>query len=257
MFVAASALLGLIFGSFATVAAHRIPQHKTIVTGRSECPHCGRQIKAIENIPVLSYLFLGGRCRGCKARISIRYPSIELVTGVLFALSAYKFGSGVAAFVYMAFFWGLVVLTVIDLDHKLLPNRVVFPMFFVGWIGLVADALVEGNGDGLLDAALGAAIFGGFFYLIAVIVPAGMGGGDVKLAFVLGTFLGYVGAPGVVLAGMFLSFLLGGVIGLIAMMLTGGDRKMQIPFGPFLAAGTTLAIFVGQGLVDLYVDGFS
>lgn len=257
MFVAIAAVLGLLFGSFATVAAHRIPRRETIVTGRSRCPHCGRQIEAIENIPVLSYLFLGGRCRGCKAKISPRYPLIESATGILFALAADKFGLSVAAFVYMAFFWALVVLTIIDLDHKLLPNRVVYPTFVLGWVGLVADALVEGRADRLVDAALGAVIFGGFFYVIAVIAPAGMGGGDVKLAFVLGTFLGYVDAPGVVLAGMFLSFFLGGVIGLVAMVATGGGRKMQIPFGPFLTAGTVIAIFVGRELVDLYLDGFA
>ncbi|MFP5299495.1 MAG: prepilin peptidase [Actinomycetota bacterium] len=245
------------FGSFATVAAYRIPRRQTIVTGRSHCPHCDRQIRAVENIPVLSYVFLGGRCRGCGTRISPRYPLIELSTAILFGLAAWKFDVGVAAFVYMAFFWSLVVLTVIDLDHKLLPNRVVYPTFVVGWAGLLLDAAIEGQMDRALDAALGALIFGGFFYLIAVIVPAGMGGGDVKLAFVLGTFLGYVGVPGVVLAGMFLSFLMGGLIGLVAMIATGGGRKMQIPFGPFLAAGTVLGIFWGQPLVDLYLGGFS
>ena len=171
----------------------------------------------------------------------------------MFGLSAWKFGFTFAALVYAAFFWGLIVLTVIDLDHKLLPNRVVYPMFIAGWVGVTADALLRGRAGELLDAGIGALIFGGFFLLVALIVPAGMGGGDVKLAFVLGTFLGYSGGPGVVLVGMFLSFLVGGILGIGVMALGKGGRKTQIPFGPFLALGTTLGIFWGEGLLDLYL----
>ena len=243
----------MIFGSFGTVAAYRIPKRQTIVSGRSHCPHCDRTITWVENIPLFSYLLLGGRCRGCKTRIPIRYPLIEAGTGLLFGLSAWKFGFTPAAVVFAAFLWALVVLTVIDLDHKLLPNRVVYPMFVAGWVGLAIDALVRDRSGSLVDAALGAAIFGGFFFLIAMIVPAGMGGGDVKLAFVLGTFLGYAGGPGVVLVGMFLSFLVGGVLGIAVMALGKGGRKTQIPFGPFLALGTALGIFWGERLLDLYL----
>lgn len=246
--------LGLIFGSFATVAAHRIPQRRSIVTGRSHCPHCDRQIQAHENVPVFSWLFLRGRCAGCGAPISIRYPLIELSTAVLFGLSAWKFGWSVETFVYAALFWVLVVLTVIDLDHKLLPDRVVYPTFVAGWIGLTVAAVVGSETDRLFDAALGAAIFGGFFFLVAFIYPAGMGGGDIKLGFVLGTFIGYLGAPGLVLVGMFLAFLIGAVVGAVVMARSGEGRKSQVPFGPFLALGAVIAIFWGQGLLDLYLD---
>ena len=247
-------VLGLIFGSFGTVAAYRIPRHETIVTGRSKCPNCGRQIKAHENIPVVSYLILRGKCPGCGTRISLRYPLTELVTAVLFALSVVKFDVSVTAAVYAGFFWALVVLTVIDLEHKLLPNRIVYPTFVAGWAGLVAAALIDGDTDRLRSAALGAVVFGGFFFVVAFIYPAGMGGGDVKLAFVLGTFVGYAGGVGAVLAGMFLSFLLGGVIGIVAMKLSGAGRKTQIPFGPFLALGSVIAIFLGERIVDAYVE---
>ena len=247
-------VLGLIFGSFGTVAAYRIPRRETIVTGRSKCPNCGRQIKAHENIPVVSYLILRGKCPGCGTRISIRYPLAELATAVLFALSVVKFDVSVTAAVYAAFFWVLVVLTVIDLEHKLLPNRIVYPTFVGGWAGLVAAALIDGDTDRLRSAALGAVVFGGFFFVVAFIYPAGMGGGDVKLAFVLGTFVGYAGGVGAVLAGMFLSFLLGGVIGIVAMKLSGAGRKTQIPFGPFLALGSVIAIFLGERIVDAYVE---
>ena len=247
-------VLGLIFGSFGTVAAHRIPRRETIVTGRSKCPHCGRQIKAHENVPVVSYLVLRGRCPGCGTRISLRYPLTELATGALFALAVVKFEVTVTAAVYAAFFWVLVVLTVIDLEHKLLPNRIVYPTFVAGWAGIVLAALVDGDTERLRSAALGAMVFGGFFFVVAFVYPAGMGGGDVKLAFVLGTFVGYAGGVGAVLAGMFASFLLGGVIGIIAMRVSGKGRKTKIPFGPFLALGSVIAVFLGERIAEGYVE---
>lgn len=251
--IAAGLVLGLIFGSFATVAAHRIPRREQFVSGRSRCPHCGAQIGALENIPVVSYLLLRGRCRHCGARISKRYPIIEAAIGLLFALSAAKFGLSVEAVVYAAFFWVLVVLTVIDLDHKLLPNRVVIPTFVAGWAGLVVAALADSAPSRLGGAGLGALIFGGFLFLLAFIYPAGMGMGDVKLAFVLGSFVGYLGAPGLVLLAMFLSFFIGGVSGVAVMAVQRGGRKTMIPFGPFLAAGTVLTILVGQRMLDWYL----
>ena len=251
--VTLTGILGLIFGSFGTVAAWRIPRHESIVAGRSKCPRCGAMITAIENVPVLSWLVLRGRCRHCGNPISIRYPLIELTTGALFALSAAKFGWSVETFVFAAFFWVLVVLTVIDLDHKLLPNRIVYPAFIIGWAGLVAAAIADGTTDRLLDAAIGSAIFGGTFFVIAMISPRGMGFGDVKLAFVLGTFLGYT-RLGLVPLGMFLAFMIGALTGIAVMLLGRGGRKMEIPFGPFLALGTVLAIFAGDPLVDAYQD---
>ena len=247
-------ILGLIFGSFGTVAAHRIPRRETIVTGRSRCPNCGRQIKAHENIPVVSYLVLRGKCPGCGTRISLRYPLTELATAVLFAMAVVKFEVTVTAAVYAGFFWALVVLTVIDLEHKLLPNRIVYPLFVAGWAGLVAATLIDGDTERLRSAALGAVVFGGFFFVVAFIYPPGMGMGDVKLAFVLGTFVGYAGGVGAVLAGMFLSFLLGGLIGIVAMRLSGAGRKTQIPFGPFLALGSVIAVFLGERIAEGYVD---
>ena len=252
--ILAAGVLGLIFGSFGTVAAYRIPRRETIVTGRSKCPNCGRQIRATENIPVLSYLALRGKCPGCGMGISPRYPLTELLTGALFALAVAEFGVTVTAGVYAAFFWVLVVLTVIDLEHKLLPNRVVYPTFVIGWVGLIAAALIDGDTGDLRRAAIGALVFGGFFFVVAFIYPPGMGGGDVKLAFALGSFLGFAGGVGAVVVGMFLSFLLGGVIGLIAMKVSGKGRKMQIPFGPFLALGSAIAVFVGDTIASGYTN---
>jgi leader peptidase (prepilin peptidase) / N-methyltransferase len=249
-------VLGLIFGSFATVVAYRVPKRESVVTGRSKCPSCGRTIGALENIPVVSWIALRGRCRHCGERISVRYPLIELATGLLFALAAWRFGVTVTGVVYAAFFWALVVLTVIDLEHKLLPNRIVYPTFLAGWVGLVVAALVDSElaGARLRSAAFGMLVFGGFLFAVAFVYPAGMGLGDVKLAFALGAFLGYAGGVRLVLMGMFLSFVLGGIIGVVAMQVTGAGRKMQIPFGPFLAGGTVIAVAVGQRLLNVYLD---
>jgi leader peptidase (prepilin peptidase)/N-methyltransferase len=253
LLIAFAALLGLLWGSFASVVAYRIPRREPIASGRSRCPACGHVIAALDNIPVVAYVARRARCRHCGARIAARYPLIEIATAVLFALSAWRFGASATAVVYAAFFWVLIVLSVIDIDHHLLPNRIVYPTLGAGWLSLAVMTVANGDGSRLVDALLGAVIFGGFILAIAFAYPAGMGGGDVKLAFLLGTFVGYVGAPGVVLIGMFLSFLLGSVIGLVAMKLTGGDRRMQVPFGPSLALGSVIAILVGRPLLDAYL----
>ncbi|MFN2491040.1 MAG: A24 family peptidase [Actinomycetota bacterium] len=250
--IALFAVLGLVFGSFGSVVAHRVPRRESM-GGRSRCPSCDHMITARENIPIISYIVQRGRCRHCGQAISSRYPLVELTTALLFALAAYKFGASLTALVYAAFFWALVVLSVIDLDHKKLLNRIVYPAFVIGWIGLVAVTLAGGELERLKGAAIGAAVFGGFIFLVAFIYPAGMGGGDVKLAFVLGTFLGYLGAPGIVMVGMFLSFFVGSVIGVVTILKQGGGRKTQVPFGPSLALGTVLAIFVGRPLLDAYL----
>ncbi|MBW3593986.1 MAG: prepilin peptidase [Actinobacteria bacterium] len=251
--VVIAGFLGLIFGSFATAASYRIPRRESIVTGRSRCPHCGNVVTAVENVPVFSYVFLRGRCRHCGNAISPRYPLTELATGVLFALAFWKFGLSLRAVAYAAFFWVLVVLTVIDLEHRLLPTRVIYPSVVAGWLLLTADALIANEPSRLLDALVGMAIFGGFFFTVAFLVPRGMGMGDVRLALLLGTFLGYLGGAGFVLLGMFMSFLTGAVVGGIAAVVTKGGRKMKIPFGPFLAAGTLIAIFVGRPVLDAYL----
>jgi leader peptidase (prepilin peptidase)/N-methyltransferase len=245
--------LGLIFGSFATVVAYRVPRGEGIVTGRSKCPSCGHEISAFENIPVFSYLVQRGRCRHCGTKISARYLLIELATGLLFAVAVIRYDVTLTAVVYAAFFWVLVVLTAIDLEHKLLPNRVVYPSFVAGAIALVVLSVIDGEFGRLQSAAIGALVFGGFLFIVAFIAPAGMGGGDVKLAFVLGEFLGYAGGVGIVLVGMFMSFVMGALIGIVVMVVTGGSRKMQVPFGPFLAAGTFVSLMWGRPILDAYL----
>jgi leader peptidase (prepilin peptidase)/N-methyltransferase len=243
-------LLGLIFGSFATALSYRVPRNQSM-GGRSRCPHCGRQLGITENVPLLGWILLRGRCKSCGRSISIRYPITEAVTALLFALAAWRFGFSMQTFVYAAFFFVLVVLTVIDLEHKLLPNRIVYPTFVTGWLALAITALLGHDLHRLWDASVGALIFGGSFLVVGLLAP--LGGGDIKLAFVLGTFLGFIGAPGVVLIGMFMSFLLGGVTGIGLRLFAGATGKTEVPFGPFLAAGTATAVLFGPQLVDLYV----
>jgi leader peptidase (prepilin peptidase)/N-methyltransferase len=245
-------IAGLIFGSFATVVAYRVPRNESIVTGRSKCPNCNSQIAWYDNIPLVGFLLLRGKCRRCGQAISARYLWIELATGLSWAALVWRYGISFEVALFAAFFWVLVALTAIDLEHKLLPNKIVYPTFIASWVGLTAASAVEGDFEALKGAALGALIFGGFLFIVAFIVPAGMGGGDVKLAFVLGTYLGYAGSIGVTLVGMFLSFLIGGLVG-IGLLLTGQGRKTQVPFGPFLAAGTMVAVLWGRTILDWYL----
>lgn len=263
--IAFAVILGLMFGSFATAAAYRIPRKESFVTGRSKCPNCDATITAIENIPLFSYLALRGRCRHCKARISPRYPLIEVGTGILFGLAAWKFGFEPETPIFFAFFWVLVVLTIIDIEHKLLPTRVIYPALLVGAIALIATALFRDQSDRIIDMAIGAAVFGGIFFIIFYAAPAGgFGFGDVRFALLLGTFVGYLGAPGLVLLAMFLSFLTGALIGVTlkwwAERGATSDqslRKMKVPFGPYMALGSVLSIFWGQQMLDAYLNLFS
>ena len=202
---------------------------------------------------MFGYLFLRGKCRHCGNRISPRYPAIELTTAVLFTLAVVRFDVTLRAFAFAGFFWVLVVLTVIDLEHKLLPTRIIYPSLLVGWVLLATDALLQDDVGRLVDAAIGMLVFGGFFFLIAFIVPKGMGMGDVRLSLLLGTFLGYLGGIGFVLLAMFMSFFTGGLLGTVIAVATKGGRKMKIPFGPFLAAGTLIAVFAGRPILDFYL----
>jgi leader peptidase (prepilin peptidase)/N-methyltransferase len=250
--VAGAALVGAFLGRLAATAAERIPAREPVFRGWNRCPACGETSLAA-SIPVIGSLLHRGKCARRGVSISLRPPVIELAAAVLFALTAWKFDWRVETFVYAAFFWALLLLSAIDLAHKLLPDRVVFPCLAAGAAGLVVAAFVGGYPRALVHAAIGAAVFGGFLFVVAFINPAGMGGGDVKFAFLLGMFLGYLDGWGIVMVGMFLSFVLGGVIGLAAMLLSGGGRKMQVPFGPFLALGTTIAIFIGHSILTAYL----
>jgi leader peptidase (prepilin peptidase)/N-methyltransferase len=247
--LAPAALLGLLIGSFLNVVAWRLPRGESLVKPRSKCPGCGTQLKAYDNIPLFSWLVLRGRCRRCKAGISARYPVVEAVTAALYVLVVAVKHDDVAQMVLglvLATF--LVPIAVIDLDVKRIPNALTGPAAILAVaLGAVLD---PGHLPEQLAAGLGALLF---FYLPALVHKKGMGMGDVKLVGVLGLYLGRAVAPAI-----FIALILGVVVGagVVAMKGVSDGRRAKIPFGPFLALGGLIAFFVGDDLVDSYIDRF-
>jgi leader peptidase (prepilin peptidase)/N-methyltransferase len=241
-------VLGAIVGSFLNVVAYRLPRGESLSHPPSRCPHCGQPIKPYDNIPVLSWLLLRGRCRHCKEPISWRYPLVEAGTGILCALVVLVKGADEDAIIGIVLVLLLVPVTLIDLDHHLIPNKITYPGAVLG-IALVAvletDSLVEH-----LVAAAGA---GGFLLVAAIVQPRGMGMGDVKLAFVLGVYLGRAVVPAI-----FVALIAGALVGalIIARMGVAKGRKAGIPFGPWLSLGGVVGLLVGDEIVDWYLDTF-
>jgi leader peptidase (prepilin peptidase)/N-methyltransferase len=249
--VAIAGVIGLVIGSFLNVVIWRVPRGESIVSPPSHCPGCDAPISPRDNVPVLSWLVLRGRCRHCHNRISVRYPLVELATGVLFALMAVRFGLAwdLPAYLYLAAI--AVALALIDIDVRRLPNAIVLPSYPVVAVLLLLPAVVDGRWDYYLRAALGGLILFAFYFLLAFIYPAGMGFGDVKLAGVLGAYLGWLGW-GALGVGAFLGFQLGGVLGALLMAVGRAVRKIKLPVGPFMVLGELIAVFVGDALVELY-----
>lgn len=243
-------LVGLAFGSFLTVVVHRVPRGESLVSPRSRCPSCGTQLRNADNIPVVSWVLLRGRCRSCGARISPVYPLTELATGGLFAAAALAFDRVWVA-VMMAPFLGLMVaLSSIDIRLRIIPNRVVYPSVAVFAASiLVAD--LAGAGLDVARAALGTLAYGGGLLVVALVSPKGMGMGDVKLAGLIGLVLGSLGLR-FVAVGAGVGILLGGV-GAIVALFAGASRKQALPFGPFLAAGAVVAALFGEQLASAYL----
>jgi leader peptidase (prepilin peptidase) / N-methyltransferase len=252
MTVAAGAVLagalGLAFGSFLNVVAHRLPRRESLSKPRSRCPHCGAHIRARDNIPVLGWLLLGGKCRDCGAPISKRYPLVEAGTALLCVLVVLVEGIEPEALLGIVFVLLLVPITLIDLDHGIIPNKLTLLGSVLGFT-LVAVFFT----DELVEHVVAAVLAGGFLLLAAVVYPAGMGMGDVKLAFVMGLFLGRAVAPA-----MFVAFLTGSIVGIAMMARYGAEaRKRTIPFGPWLAFGGVVGLLVGDEIVDWYLGTFT
>jgi leader peptidase (prepilin peptidase) / N-methyltransferase len=270
--VALSGLLGLFVGSFLNVVIHRLPTMMenewaqqaaemrgeepdapvrfNLATPRSRCPHCATQVTAIDNIPVLSYLLLRGRCRHCKAPISRRYPSVEIATAALSALVAWKFGNSVATVGALLFVWAMIALTFIDLDTQLLPDSITLPLI---WLGLLFN--LGGTYTSLQDAVIGAVA--GYlclwlvFHLFRLVTgKEGMGYGDFKLLSAVGAWLGWQMLPLTIL----LSSIVGATVGISLMLFARHSRDTPIPFGPYLAAAGLLALFFGEMLNTRYLQ---
>ena len=245
-------LLGLSVGSFLNVCIHRLPRRASLMHPPSRCPGCGYELRWFDNIPVLSYLLLGGRCRRCRTRISIRYPIVELVTMGLFILHGFVFGWTPLLAVRLLFACALVVLFAIDLEHQLLPDVITLPGIAVG----LASALFLP--PGIVDALIGAAVGYGLLFLIAEAwarlrkVDA-MGGGDLKMLAMVGAFLGWK----MVALTFVLSSFLGGLFGAALILSRRGTHQSAVPYGTFLAAAALIASLWGEPLIDWYIGMYS
>jgi leader peptidase (prepilin peptidase)/N-methyltransferase len=247
-------VIGLCVGSFLNVVIYRVPRRESVVRPRSHCPACEAPIADRDNIPVLSWMLLRGRCRSCGARISVRYPLVELGTAVLFVAAAVRLGATWQLPAFCVFFASLLAISVIDLDHYIIPNRVIYPTLAVTIPLLVVAAAADGSWDHLRNAAIGGVA--GFAVLLAihVAVPRGMGFGDVRLAGVIGMMLGWLGLRYLFL-GLFLAFLLASVIGVALIAARLRSRKDAVPFGPFMALGAVLAVLWGRAILSVYTRG--
>jgi leader peptidase (prepilin peptidase) / N-methyltransferase len=251
LIAAGCALLGLLIGSFLNVVIWRVPRKESVVAPSSHCPGCGNPIAPRDNVPVLSWLVLRGRCRHCRKRISVRYPLIELACAVLFAAIGARFADSWALPAFLIFGAGLLAISVIDLEHYIIPNRIVYPLGFVGLPLLALGAGLEGHWWWFARGLIGAACAFVALFTIHFVSPRGMGFGDVRLSFILGLYLGFLGAADVMF-GLFLGFLYGAVIGVVLMASGKRGRRQHIPFGPFLAAGALTIVLVGGPIIDWY-----
>ena len=240
-------LFGAVIGSFLNVVAHRVPRSESLVSPGSRCPACGAPVRPYDNIPVVSWLLLRGRCRDCGVRISVRYPLVELITGLVFAAVVAVRGFDDDLVLELPLVAALIALAAIDYDHKLLPNKIVYPL---AAYGVIATLLVDR--DDLVENLVAGA--GAFLFLLAAVIayPRGMGMGDVKLAGAMGLFLGLSIIPALLAA-----FLSGSVVGVFILAREGAaGRKKAVPFGVFLALGGVVGLLAGPELIDLYESNF-
>lgn len=252
-------IFGLMIGSFLNVCAYRIPRGESIAFPASHCPSCGSDVRAVDNIPLLSYVLLGGRCRSCQERISLKYPVIELITAVLWVVSYYTFGLGTVLLYTLFFITVLILLSAIDFDTKTIPNKILLPamavsvlLLLLDFIGLTTPPIIANMNTA--DAIIGFLAGGGSLYAVAMLAPLifkkeAMGGGDIKLAAFMGLYLG-----GYVLLALFIGFFLGAVIGIILISRNKENRQDMIPFGPFLAAGSIITLFFGPQMWHSYLS---
>lgn len=261
-------VLGALVGSFLNVVAYRVPLGRSIVSPPSACPQCGARVRAWDNIPVLSWLLLAGRCRDCRARISPRYPLVELATALAFgfvtwwmlasgalepAAAPARLAAGILALgAFLSLAGVSIVLALIDLDSHTLPNRIVLPALLAGAVLLGASSLLAGDPMQLLRALAGMLALGAFYAIIAFAYPGGMGFGDVKLALVLGLYLGWMGW-GALVVGAFAAFLFGALWGIGLIVTRRAGRKSRMPFGPWMLVGAWLGLILGGTVMGAYL----
>jgi leader peptidase (prepilin peptidase)/N-methyltransferase len=244
-----SILFGAMIGSFLNVFICRLPKEESIITPGSHCPQCSKPIRWYDNIPLVSFLLLRGKCRNCHRSISVQYPLVEGITALLSLLLFIRFGPSLNYVIYFAFVAALVVITVIDLHHQIIPDMISLPGIGVG---LLASWILPGTS--VVNALLGLLLGGGSLFLVATVYEwlfkrEGMGGGDVKLLAMIGAFLGWKA----VILTILLSSLIGSIVGIAVILWKGRDFKYAIPFGPFLSLGAVIALFYGENLILWYL----
>ncbi|MFJ2356096.1 prepilin peptidase [Frigoribacterium sp. NPDC087798] len=261
-----TAALGLAIGSFLNVVVYRVPAGISVARPASACPGCSTPIRRRDNVPVVSWLALGGKCRDCRTSISARYPIVELATGLFFVLVAARLWPLVGVptealplvarlLSLVAFLWlaGVsVALAVIDLEHHRLPDAIVLPSYAVGGVLLAASSILVGDWPALVRAAIGLASLFAFYLIAALSYPGGMGFGDVKLAGVLGLYLAWLGW-GEFAVGAFAAFLLGGLFAVVLLVTRRVERTGGIPFGPWMLAGAWVGVFAGGTVATAYL----
>ena len=235
-------------GSFLNVCIFRLPQGESIIMPGSHCPHCNNPIKFYDNIPLISYLLLRGKCRNCKASISFQYPLIEGITALFSCWVSIKFGPSLSYLFYFSFVAALIVITFIDLYHQIIPDVISLPGIGLGLLGSLIIPHIS-----FFNSLIGMILGGGSLFLVATLYQwffkrEGMGGGDVKLLAMIGAFLGWKA----VILTILLSSLIGSVTGIAIMAFKGKDFKYAIPFGPFLSLGAVLSLFYGENLINWY-----
>ncbi len=244
-----SIILGAIVGSFLNVCIFRLPKQESIIWPGSHCPHCKRPIKFYDNIPLVSYLLLKGRCRYCKKPISIQYPLVEGITALGSLVLFMKFGTSLGFLVYFAFVAALIVITVIDLYHQIIPDVISLPGIGVGILASLFIPQIT-----VLNSVMGVLLGGGSLFLVATVYQRlfkreGMGGGDVKLLAMIGAFLGWKA----VLLTILLGSLIGSIVGIMIMVSKGKDFRYAIPFGPFLSLGAVISLFYQNEIILWYL----
>ncbi|GAA3384549.1 prepilin peptidase [Cryptosporangium minutisporangium] len=253
MILVLAGVLGLAVGSFLNVVVHRVPRDESLLRPASHCPACEAPIRHRHNVPVVGWLVLGGRCADCRTPISVRYPLVELGTALLFVAITARFGVtwALPAYLYLAAI--AVPLTLIDLDVQRLPNRIVLPSYGVGAALLLTAAALSSDWAAATRAITAMTVLYGAYWLMALAYPGGMGFGDVKLAGLLGLYLGWLGWSSV-WVGTFTAFLLGGTVGVILLATRRATGKTPIPFGPSMLAGGLLAVFAAPPIANWYAS---
>jgi len=249
MLIVVSIIFGAMVGSFLNVCIHRLPKEESIVRPGSHCPKCKTPIRFYDNIPLLSYLLLGGKCRHCKAPISIQYPIVEAITALSSFFLFITYGVSLSFIYYFSFVAALIAITVIDLYHQIIPDVISLPGIVIGLLGSLVIPQIT-----FWSSLIGVISGGGSLFLVATVYQwlfkrEGMGGGDVKLLAMIGAFLGWKA----VILTILLSSFIGSIIGITVMLIKGKDFKYAIPFGPFLALGAVISLFWGENLTSWYL----